>query len=148
MGGTANDRLTINDEGPGVGNVSLSGSNVRYDFGGGPIVIGTFAGGTSGGDPLVVTFNASSDVTSAQAVMRNIAYQNVGVDPDTDARMVRFVLTDGDGGTSNTATETINVSGDNILVVTTIADLADAPVATSIDALLADRGGDGGDLTA
>ena len=42
-GGTANDRLSILDQGPGAGNIAVSGSDVTYDFGAGPIVIGTFA---------------------------------------------------------------------------------------------------------
>ena len=46
--GAANDRLAIRDQGAGVGNISLSGGNVRYDFGSGAVVIGTFSGGTSG----------------------------------------------------------------------------------------------------
>ena len=67
VGGTANDRLEIRDQGSGLGNVSISGSNVRYDFGGGPIVIGTFTGGTSGSIPLVVTLSANSDDASVEA---------------------------------------------------------------------------------
>ena len=45
--------------------------------------------------------------------MRNITYENVSENPDTSARTVRFVLTDGDAGTSNAETETINVSAVN-----------------------------------
>ena len=95
--GTANDRLEIRDQGLGVGNISTLGSDVRYDFGGGPIVIGTFAGGT-GVVPLVITLNASSDDPSVEALMQNITYRNVSDDPSTVARTVRFLLNDGDGG--------------------------------------------------
>ncbi len=139
---TANDRLSIEDQGAGVGNISRSGSNVTYDFGAGAVVIGTFAGGTDGSTPLVITFNASATPAAAQALARAITYDNVGTDPDTTSRTVRFVVTDGDGGTSTAVTETINVSGDNILVVTTTSDDSDGTT-TSIDALLADRGVDG-----
>ncbi|MAE65270.1 MAG: hypothetical protein CMJ18_13445, partial [Phycisphaeraceae bacterium] len=140
--GTANDRLAINDQGAGSGNISLSGTDVTYDFGSGPVVIGSFAGGTDGSTPLVITFNASSDPVSAQALVRNITYDNVATDPDTAARTARFVVDDGDGGTSTAVSETINVSGDHILEVTTIADAVDGTT-TSIDALLGDRGPDG-----
>lgn len=138
-GGTANDRLSIRNEGIAAGRIGVTGANVTY----GGTTIGTFVGGTSGSDPLVVTFNVNSTPASAQALMRNITYNNVAVDPDTDARTVRMVLTDGDGGTSAAATKSIIVSGDNILVVDIVGDVLDAPAATSIDALLADRGADG-----
>ncbi|MGH8557960.1 MAG: cadherin domain-containing protein, partial [Methylococcales bacterium] len=36
-----NDRLGVRDQGAGVGNISLSGATVQYDFGAGPIAIGT-----------------------------------------------------------------------------------------------------------
>jgi len=114
--GTANDRLAIRNQGTGSEQVGISGSNVTYEG----TTIGTFTGGTNGFTPLVITFNASSSATSVQAVMRNITYENVSEDPSTSARTVRFVLTDGDGGTSNTETETINVGAVN-----------DSPVITS-----------------
>ena len=74
------------------------------------MVIGTFAGGTHGSDPLVITLNFDADATAVQALMRNITYENVSPDPDTTPRTVRFVLTDGDGGTSNSAAKTINIT--------------------------------------
>ncbi|MFT5324549.1 MAG: hypothetical protein ACI8P0_002411, partial [Planctomycetaceae bacterium] len=114
--GTANDRLAIRNEGTGSGQIGVSGANVSYEG----TTIGTFAGGTSGSDPLVITFNASSTPTSAQALMRNITFENVSDDPSTAARTVRFVLTDGDGGTSNAATQTVNITAEN-----------DTPVITS-----------------
>ncbi|NIM29133.1 MAG: hypothetical protein GTO28_15220, partial [Gammaproteobacteria bacterium] len=57
---------------------------------------------------LVIRFNASADETAVQAVLRNITYENVSGDPSGATRTVRFVLTDGDGGTSNIVTEDIN----------------------------------------
>jgi uncharacterized protein DUF4347/cellulose/xylan binding protein with CBM9 domain/cadherin-like protein len=139
---TANDRLAINDQGAGVGNISLSGTDVTYDFGAGAVVIGSFAGGTDGSTPLVITFNANATSAAAQALVRNITYGNTATDPSTAGRAVRFVLTDGDGGTSTAVTETVNLAGDNILEVTTTSDVLDG-VTTSIDALLLDRGADG-----
>ncbi|MDJ0893046.1 MAG: DUF2341 domain-containing protein, partial [Gammaproteobacteria bacterium] len=140
--GTADDRLTIREQGPGVGNVSLSGSDVRYDFGSGAVLIGSFSGGTSDADPLLVTFNASANVTAVQAVVRNISYQNVGVDPSTLSRDVRFRVGDGDGGGSTAVTATVDLSGDATLVVTTANDTLDGDT-SSVDALLANRGVDG-----
>ena len=106
--GTANDRLAIRHQGSGGGQIGVSGANVSY----GGVTIGTFTGGT-GTTPLVITFNTSSNPAAAQALMRNITFENVSESPNELARNVRFVLTDGDGGTSNTATQTINVTAEN-----------------------------------
>ncbi|MCI0462753.1 MAG: tandem-95 repeat protein, partial [Gemmataceae bacterium] len=108
-GGTADDRLAIRNQGTGAGQVGVSGGNVTYEG----TVIGTWAGGTDGSTPLVVMFNASADVPAVQALTRNITYQNVSDNPSTAARTVRFVVTDGDGGTSPAAPKTVNVSAVN-----------------------------------
>ena len=111
-GGTADDRLAINNEGTGPGQIGVSGSNVTF----GGTTIGTFSGG-SGTTALEITFNANSSPAAAQALMRNITYANVSDNPATAARTVRFVLTDGDGGTSNAATKQIDVTAVNDLPV-------------------------------
>ena len=107
VGGSADDRLAIRNEGTGAGQIGVSGSNVTF----GGTTIGTFTGGT-GTTALVVTFNANSSPAAAQALMRNITYANVSDSPAA-SRTVRFVLTDGDGGTSNAATKVINVTAVN-----------------------------------
>ncbi|WP_182867604.1 DUF4347 domain-containing protein [Rhodopirellula sp. JC639] len=112
-GDNTEDVLAIRDQGPGVGNITVSGSNVLYDFGGGPVVIGTFAGG-SGGANLVVTFNAGATATAADALIENITYQNTDTtDPTTSARTIRFTINDGDGGTSVAHDATVNVAAQN-----------------------------------
>ncbi len=63
---------------------------MTYNFGAGAVTIGTFTGGSSGSDPLVVTFNATSDATSAQAVMQNVTYRNVVDNPSTVSRTGSF----------------------------------------------------------
>ena len=62
--------------------------------------IGTFSGGY-GTDPLVVSLNANADAISTRALMRNITFANVSDNPGAAVRTIEFVLTDGDGGTSN-----------------------------------------------
>ncbi|MDA1016598.1 MAG: hypothetical protein O3A00_19345 [Planctomycetota bacterium] len=108
-GGTANDRLAIRNEGTGAGRIGVSGSNVSYEG----TTIGTFTDGTNGSTPLVITFNANSTPTAAQALMRNITFENVSEAPSELARTVRFVITDGDGGTSNAGTQTVNLTAVN-----------------------------------
>ncbi len=113
-GATVNDRLAIRSEGTGVGQISTSktlsdGWIVKY----GGTTIGTFTGGTYGFTPLVITLNAVADEAATQALLRNITYENVSDTPDETARTVRFVLADGDGGTSAAVTETINITAVN-----------------------------------
>lgn len=101
VGGTVNDRLAIRNQGTGSGQIGISGGDVTYNSGSGAVTIGTWTGGTDGSTPLVITFNnANSTPAAAEALTRNVTYQNVAVDPDTNSRTVRFVITDGDGGTS------------------------------------------------
>ena len=107
-GGTANDRLSIRDQGTDAGLIGVSGSTVSY----GGTVIGTFTGGTDGSTPLVVTFNANATPTAVDALAKNITYENVVSDPFTENRSVRFFVTDGDGGTSSAEVIAIDVNLD------------------------------------
>ncbi len=104
-GVTVNDTLSIK---PG-GNVTLSGSDV--------LVSGTTIGaidavndGVNGAD-LVINWNSNSTPATIEEVLRQVAYINTSGTPDTSTRIVDFVLTDGDGGTSELAQQTINFAG-------------------------------------
>ncbi|MEW8488490.1 MAG: Ig-like domain-containing protein [Candidatus Thiodiazotropha endolucinida] len=102
----AEDVLAIRDQGAGPTNITVSGSAVSY----GGTQIGTFTGG-SGGANLVITLDADADATAVTALVRNITYENTDTEnPTTGARTVRFVLTDGDGGTSVDYDTTVTVS--------------------------------------
>ena len=135
----AEDVLAIRNQGTAAGQIGISGANVTY----GGVTIGTFAGG-SGGTNLVITLNANANATNTAALLQNITYQNTdGSSPTGGARTVRFVLTDGDGGTSANYDTTVNVPGaSNTLVVTSTSDVSDGTV-TSIAALNANKGADG-----
>ncbi len=112
-GDTAEDILAIRDQGTMAGQVGVSGSNVTYNFGAGAIPIGTFTGGASGAD-LVITLNNAADATATAALIQNITYENTDTDnPTTGARTVRYVLTDGDGGTSADYDTTVTVTAVN-----------------------------------
>ena len=106
------DRIGVRDQGAGVGNISVSGLTVRYDFGSGPVAIGTIATEFNCATPavptLAITLNATADLTATQALLRNLTYFSVST-PTGTSRVVEVVLTDGDGGTSNTATKTVNI---------------------------------------
>jgi hypothetical protein len=114
VGGTGDDRLTILTQ----GQITVSGSTVSFAG----TAIGTFTGGT-GTTPLEVTLNTNATATATEALVRAVAYSNVSENPSTAARTVRFVLTDGDGGTSAAATRAITVTAVN-----------DPPVLANIEA--------------
>ncbi|MCB1759934.1 MAG: DUF4347 domain-containing protein, partial [Gammaproteobacteria bacterium] len=107
--GTLNDRLAINNEGSGAGQIGVSGTDVTY----GGVVIGTWSGGVDGLTPLTIQLNSSSDAVSVQALIRNITYENVSSDPSETQRQVRISVTDGDGGNSETMQVAIVVDGAN-----------------------------------
>ena len=62
---------------------------------------------------MVITWNANSTPVIAQDVLRQIAYSNTSNNPSTAPRTIDFVLTDGDGGASNTVQQTVNVTNVN-----------------------------------
>jgi len=118
------DVLAIQNQGTGAGQIGVSGSNVTYAGN----VIGTYTGGSSGAD-LVITFNSTtySTPTAAAELINAITYENTNTDnPDTTARTIDFVLTDGDGGTSNTSTATINVTAVNDAPINTLQSAAES----------------------
>jgi len=109
------DVLDIRNEGSGAGQISVA-SYVSYEG----TQIARFTGGT-GTSNLVITFNNAATPAAVQALVRAITYLNTDtIDPSTAARTVRFVLTDGDGGTSINTDTTVNVIAVN-----------DAPAITS-----------------
>ncbi len=113
---SAEDVLAVNNQGTGAGQISVLGGDVRF----GGVTIATWGGG-SGGTDLVITFNASATPAAAQALVRNITYENTDTTaPTTGARTVRYVLTDGDGGTSANHEATVTVSGVNDGPVNTV----------------------------
>ncbi len=85
--------------------VSRNMSDVLVDG----VVVGSFAGG-SGGVPLTITFNANATLADVQAIYGAVSFGNGTNDPVEGLRTVDAVLTDGDGGTSNTATASIYVT--------------------------------------
>ena len=110
------DVLAIRNQGTGAGQIGVSGSTVTY----GGTTIGTVAGG-SGGSNLVVTFNSNATPAAAEALIRNVTYENTDTDnPTAGARTVRFVLTDGDGGSSGNHDTTVSVTAVNDAPVNTV----------------------------
>jgi hypothetical protein len=95
--GSSDDRLSIRDESVAAGEIGVNGSDVTF----GGVVIGAFSGGTDGATPLVVVLNANCTPVAAQALVRNLTFENASEQPDELDRTVRLTLTDGDGGAGN-----------------------------------------------
>ena len=115
-GGATGDRLSIFNQGGGAGQIGVSGDDVTF----GGVIIGSFSGGLNSADPLVINLNANANVAATQTLLRNITFGNVSDNPSMLARTVSYVLNDGDGGTSNVISQTVNVTA-----------VADAPVAVN-----------------
>ncbi len=92
------DSLFVRSTGNGTGQVGVSGNNISF----GGTVVGVFVGGTTG-SPLTVTFNASANQAAVQGVARAIAFQTTSPRLAPPPRSIQVSLTDGDGGTSDTA---------------------------------------------
>ncbi|MCP4384185.1 MAG: cadherin repeat domain-containing protein, partial [Hyphomicrobiales bacterium] len=95
VGGVADqDVLGIRNQGTGVGEIGVSGSDVTF----GGVVIGTVSGG-SGGTPLDIQLNATATPAATSGLLANITYQNTNTDaPSVARRTVSFDLNDGAGG--------------------------------------------------
>jgi hypothetical protein len=103
-GASDDDRLEIVNQGTRSGQIGHIGSILTY----GGVVIGTASGG-QGSAALVIDLDASATSASIAALLRSITFHTVGDNPLTTPRTFGFLLTDGDGGTSNTLLETIEV---------------------------------------
>ncbi len=101
--GTNKDQLGIRNQSDGANNITLTGSDVKY----GGTTIGSFTGGANGVD-LVVTFNVNADTGAVSALLRSITYANASL-ASIAQRTVRFTVTNGIGGTSNSADVTITL---------------------------------------
>ncbi len=106
--GTADDRLQVRNQGVGANQIGIAGTDVTF----GGVHIGNITAGT-GTTPLVVTLNSNATTAAAQALARNIVFSNVSDAPATSARTVRFVVTDGQGGTSVPVTKAVTVTAVN-----------------------------------
>jgi len=104
-GGNASNRLQL-----GGTLFTLNGQNVVRTVNGTSTVIGTLnANGGVGTTSFEVTFNANATAGIVQQLVRAMRFRTVG-STSTVQRVVSFTVTDGDGGTSNTLTKTVNVT--------------------------------------
>ncbi|MBT9313446.1 choice-of-anchor Y domain-containing protein, partial [Leptothoe kymatousa] len=124
-GSTANDRLAIQNQGDGTGQIGLNGRIVTYEG----TRIGTLAGGTrfdTSLAPLVITFDAAPAIDVlpevVQALLRNVTYANISENPDGANRTVQVVLEESDTTANAPVAQTINITtaNDSPLLGTTL----------------------------
>ncbi len=96
-GGGYQDQLSIRNQGTGPGQISLSGGNVLYEG----IVVGTRSGGTYGSQ-LNISLLATATPEAAQAIVRNLTYENISDNPNA-SRTITISVSDGDGGVTSEA---------------------------------------------
>ncbi|MAD43599.1 MAG: hypothetical protein CMH98_01220, partial [Oceanospirillaceae bacterium] len=135
----AGDQLTIGT----VGGITLSGSNVQYNDGGGAVAIGTISetsgtsndGTVTNGDKLTVNFVAAATDAAVKALVEAIQYTSTSDDPTgtNSTRTVTYTLTDKNAGSSSD-TSTI-----------TITPVNDAPVLADTSVTLTAINEDAGD---
>lgn len=115
-GGSVNDQLTFVENNGVVrdhqDNLFVDGMN-----------IGRISGGVDG-TTLEISWNVLATPERVQIALRQIGYHNNFDDPSTTPRIVDFVITDGDGDTSNIAQQTINIVQVNDAPTTSTVTLA------------------------
>ncbi|MCC6509807.1 MAG: hypothetical protein IT423_11910 [Pirellulaceae bacterium] len=111
-GADSNDQLEIRNQGLATGQIGVVGNFVFIGTASGPMVVGSFAGG-SGLTPLTVTLSADATIASVEALVRNLTFRSLGNNPVTAARTVTVTLADGLAAASAAATVAVSVSGVN-----------------------------------
>jgi len=100
------DRLSIQNQGSGSGQIGVSGSTVSYE--GTPI--GTVSGGESFSSPLVVSITSSASPLAIEALCQAITFQNISSTPLVFDRTVEFLVTDETSLVSNTLSYTVSIT--------------------------------------
>ncbi len=95
------DRIEIQSEGTGIGQISVLSNQVFYEG----ALIGTFGGTTT----LSVTLNANANKAAVQKLLRSITFRSLSATPSLLPRTVSVTLSDGAGGTSIAQAKTISM---------------------------------------
>ncbi len=106
VNGSADDLVWVRHEGTGANQIGVTGNAVSYNG----AVIGFLSGGQNGG-ALTVTLTNLATPTAAQALLRNLTFENTSAVPSLALRQLSVVASDGDGGTSAAAYLTVVVQG-------------------------------------
>ena len=105
----ASDRISVRNVGTGGGQigVTVSGSTTTVTYGG--VALGTL----TGTNRMTVFLNANATIAAVQALLRQVVFSNISEAPSTLTRTITASVNDGDRGTSNLLTKTIQVISTN-----------------------------------
>jgi len=103
-GASAEDQLTVVDQGNGPGQIGLAGNVVSY----GGVQIGTLSGGVNGAN-MEIALNANATVEAVEDLIQHLGYRNTSSSPQA-TRQVSVRIEDGDGGSGAGGIITVNVS--------------------------------------
>ena len=104
-GAGAEDQLGVIDEGNGPGQIGVTGSTVSY----GGAAIGTVSGGANGSNLRIDFTSTAATVEAVEALIQHLGYRNADSSPTT-TRSLALRVADGDGGTSEPSTLTVNIT--------------------------------------
>lgn len=99
------DVLSIQNQGTGVDEIGVSGSNITYEGD----LIGSFSGGTGGTDLDIIFTTSDATIEAVEALISSILFENTAASTNNVSREVQFILTDGDGLDSSPAAVTVNI---------------------------------------
>ena len=125
----AEDNFSIENQGVGAGQISISGNNISYEGN----IIGVIDGTSNGSAGSNLLINFTTDDASSEAVtalVHAIQYQNTSLSPNGD-RSISLSITDSEGAVSNTITQSIKMLIENVGPVIT----STAPVVATEDEL-------------
>ncbi len=109
----ATDRISIDNEGTGAGQIGFSGTTVTFAG----ATIGTITTGSDGvgTNALNIELNANATTAAVQALARAITFTNTNATVDlVSDPVVNIVLTDQSGLASNTFTRTVDIVSNNL----------------------------------
>ena len=107
--GTRSDRLSIQDQGNSTGEISVSGTDVKYEG----ERIGLWSGGIGYEEPLKVVFNDLATTISIAKVIKAITYHTESDIPSVEERTISFWLTEPDGTGVGPLIRKMPVTSDN-----------------------------------
>lgn len=94
--GTSNDCLTIPEQNPSLGDISINNGNITYKGN----IIGNLQSGKQRED-LIVSFNEKATKETVKKIARRVAYSlDISKNSSYSDRKIEFQVTDGDGGNS------------------------------------------------
>jgi hypothetical protein len=139
VNGQATDIISILPRGTGASAVVVNGNQVSV----GGAVVGVVSGGRNRVS-FVVQLNTSATPNRIRTLLRAIAFSSSSENPSILPRTVHVILNDGDGGTSQPVTKTVNVIAVNDAPVVAAFDTAidytrgSSPLPLDVDATVSD----------